>query len=55
MEGLIRKMILVPFLVAVISGSIALLIIWGLIKKNFSLLVRNIPGIVTVIAAIALF
>ncbi|WP_025783315.1 hypothetical protein [Sporosarcina sp. D27] len=48
-------MILVPFLVAVISGSIVLLITWGLIKKNFSLPIRNIPGIVTVIAANVLF
>ncbi|VDH00344.1 Uncharacterised protein [Lysinibacillus sphaericus] len=47
-------MVLVPFLVAVISGSIVLLITWGLLKKNFSLPVRNIPGIVTVIAAIIL-
>lgn len=55
MEGLIRMMVLAPFLVAIISGSIILLITWGLIKKNFSLPVRNIPGIVTIIAAIILF
>lgn len=48
-------MILVPFLVAVITGSIVLSITWFLIKKNFSLPISNIPGIVTVLAAIVLF
>ncbi|WP_432355470.1 hypothetical protein [Sporosarcina sp. A2] len=48
-------MILAPFLVAVILGSIVLLITWGLIKMNYPLPLRNIPGILTTIAAIILF
>ncbi|WP_194841212.1 hypothetical protein [Sporosarcina cascadiensis] len=48
-------MILAPFLGAILSGSIVLLITWGLTKKGFSVLVRNLPGVATVIAAIILF
>ncbi|QUW22611.1 hypothetical protein JSQ81_03225 [Sporosarcina sp. Marseille-Q4063] len=48
-------MILVPFLTAVILGSIILLITWWFKKMHLSFFVRTIPGILTAITAIVLF
>jgi len=48
-------MILAPFLASVILGSLILLMTWWLKKRNFSLFVRTIPSILTVISAIISF
>ncbi|WP_163527839.1 YesK family protein [Halobacillus ihumii] len=44
-----------PFLVAIVPGVLVLLITWWFRKLNFSLFVRIVPSILTVIAAIILF
>ncbi|KRF52524.1 preprotein translocase subunit SecD [Bacillus sp. Soil768D1] len=48
-------MIFVPFLVAFVIGVIILLVTWWFKKINLPLLVRIVPGVLTVIAAIILF
>ncbi len=44
-----------PFLVAIVPGVLVLLLTWWFRKLNFSLFVRIVPSILTVIAAIILF
>lgn len=48
-------MLLAPFLIALIPGIIILLLTWWFKKKNFSLSVRIVPGIIGVVGAIVLF
>jgi len=54
-KGLGRMMILAPFLMAVLPGIVILLCAWWFNKMNLPLIVRTIPGILTVIAAIIVF
>ncbi|WP_237049360.1 YesK family protein [Lentibacillus amyloliquefaciens] len=44
-----------PLLMSLIPGVVILLVTWWFKKMNFSLFVRIIPGVLTVIAAIILF
>lgn len=48
-------MLLGPLLMSLIPGIVLLLVSWWFKRMNFSLLIRLIPGVITVIAAIILF
>lgn len=48
-------MYLGPFLMALIPGTIILVLAWWFSKKGFSLFVRMLPGILSIIAAAILF
>jgi len=44
-----------PLLMSLIPGIVILLVTWWFKRMNFSLFVRIIPGVLTVIAALILF
>lgn len=44
-----------PLLMSLVPGFAALLLTWWFTKMNFSLIIRVIPGILTIIAAVILF
>ena len=44
-----------PFYVSIVPGVIILLLTWWFKKKNFSLSVRIVPGIIGVVGAIVMF
>lgn len=48
-------MLFAPFLISLIPGIIIMALTWWLSKKGFSLLVRMLPGILTIIAAVIFF
>ncbi|WP_018930719.1 hypothetical protein [Gracilibacillus lacisalsi] len=48
-------MLLAPFLIALIPGLIILALTWWFSQKGFSLSIRLLPGIITIIAAVVLF
>lgn len=48
-------MLSVPFLVSIVPGVIILLLTWWFKKKNFSVSLRIVPGIIGIVGAIVLF
>lgn len=54
-KGMSVMLVIVPLLIAMLVGSIMLLSTWWFKKMDYSLLMRGLPGTLTVVAALLFF